>query len=290
MADAPSFEEIMQFDPFPQDAGGEPEPVADDTGQAGEEDDQKQPEKKGAAGQEPPKEEPVEEEEPKPALTQQPPAPDLAALMAGLPNQIANAVSTATRPAEQQVEKPAGNKFNLGMPPALVAALRSEDPKEFEQGVGAMVNGVANHVWNSTMEHIQNELLPAIPRMIQSYVEQQKQQQDIAGDFYGTYKNLDHPSLRPLVQHTGMLIAQEGAAKGIVRQWDAALRDEIAERIYTTIPALRPAAKAANGGTPPPKKKFAPGGGSRAGNSGGNQAENEMLDVMGIFGPPAGRG
>lgn len=255
----PSFEDILQFDPFESGPG----------------EDQEQAEPQ-AEQQAPP---PAEQAAAPPAVppTQQ---PDLRQLINEQTNQLAGVLRSQQTPAQAPPQQPS-QRFNLAVPPQLTAALRSEDPQQFEAGVGALINGVANHVWNSVMEVVRNDIMPSIPRVIDAQMQTLQRQQTVATDFYGKYPQLSSDALRPLVQQVGAQIATEFAQAGRDLNWGEQIRDAIAERVFQAIPALRQQVQQATA-QQGRRQSFATGNGSRPPPVSSNP-QQEMMDV--IFGP-----
>lgn len=255
----PTFEDIIHFDPFEESGSGEVE-----------------------SAPEQPVEAPPPPEAPTPPPTQQ--QPDLRQLVQEQTHQLTAALRQPPPQPQQQQGPPL--KFNLGVPPALTAALRSEDPQQFEAGVGALINGVANHVWNTVMDHLQNQVIPSVPRMIDQHVNSIQRQQSVAQDFYGKYPQLGNPGLRPMVQTIGAQIAEEFARAGHSLEWGDQIRDAIAERIFQMIPALRQAQQVAQQPAPSPQRRFSTGNGTRPPRGGDSTLQSEMEAV--IFGPRNG--
>lgn len=264
----PTFEEILQFDPF-------------DGGAAQQEPQQQKepPEGQQAPEQPPPAEqEPTQEEPPLAAQPQPAPRPitqsDLEATLMRQAAHIAQAVQPQAQQPQQQL------KFNLGVPDQLLSALRSEDPAEFKAGIGAMINSVANHVWNSFVQAVQNELLPAIPRMIDQQLSSSREQENVGRDFYGKYPQLNNPMFAPMIQSVGAALAQEYAAAGRSLAWSPELRDHIAERIFGVLPQLRQGPQQAAPTTR--RSSFSTGSGARPAPAAAGP-ENDMMEM--IFGP-----
>lgn len=285
--EGPSFQEILQFDPFSApETGGEAPPAGDGTPPAeggtpppapsGEENPGGQQSADGTPAPQPGAVAPPGE----------PPKPTSQADIEAAIRQIPDAIRAGLeRVQPQPISQPAATepKFKLGVPDALVNALRSEDPKEFSAGVGAMINGVANHVWNAFQDHLEKNIGPAIPRMIENYVQTVQRQQSVATDFYGQYPQLNIPELMPVVQAVGATIAQEYARAGRQLDWSPQLRDAIAERIFQRLPMLRGQPAAAQ---PPARRAFSTGNGARP-PAPGNTPQDDMVQVL--FGGPGVR-
>lgn len=272
----PSLQEILQFDPFPSGGEGGDPPAGDPPPSGGTpppapSDEENQEDVLQTGGEEPPA--------PPPPV---PPTPVSRQDLEQLISRQTEVITRATTPPAPQPQAPQ-NRFNLGVPDALVNALRSEDPQQFTNGVGALINGLANHLWNEMSAHLKTqmeELTNSVPRYIDSYASQARQQEDVARDFYGTYPQLDSPMLKTMVQTVGSQIAQEWAQSGRSLSWSPQLRDEIANRIFTHLPMLK---------APPqqqqqrqPRRAFSTGNGTRP-PAQTNSPENEMLEM--VFGP-----
>lgn len=221
---------------------------------------------------------------PDPAMTPAPvQAPNLEQLFREQTDAIRSAVAARpAAPAAPTAEAPAAPKFNLGIPPQLIDGLRSDDPKEFALSMNAVVNGIANHLWNTFNQHLESTVQPSYRNMIQEVLQSQQTQAQVAQDFYGKHANLNNPTLRPLIQQAGVEVAQARMAAGKSVAWSEELRDEIAEKIYSVLPALRPAAAGAQPPASPapgaPKPRFAAGGGAPpAAPSGGDAFGADLL-------------
>lgn len=281
----PSAADIMAFDPFGpanDTPAGEVVPAGDTPAPKPAE----EPSKQGApaaatpplkAGEQPPvdpaKATPsaADPNAPKPAPATPAPAPqpqaaDLAELIRQQTETIQAALQTPKGPAEPAAPKPP--KYELGIPPQVLNALRSEDPAEFAGGMHAVINGIANRIWDDVNTHVQEFVRQSVPAMISSAQDSRSTQEQVATDFYGTHPNLQNPVLKPLIQNVGLQVVQQRQSQGKPIAWNAELRDEIAETIYASLPQLRPAAAQApaapNGSAAPaPKPPFASGGGVR---------------------------
>jgi len=269
----PTFQEILQFDPFEEGSDSSAE-GGGETPESGEE--------KPAGGEPPPPQEaPVEGGAPPPSVGE-PPKPvsqaDLESLIRQQTETIRAAVQRPPEPARPAVAAP---KFNLGVPEALTTALRSEDPAQFQAGVGALINGVANHVWNAFSEHLEKNVLPAMPRIVEGFIESARRQEAVATDFYGTYPQLRIPEMAPVIQAIGAQVAQEWYQQGRDLSWSQGLRDEIANRLFQRMPFLR------NLQQPQPtqqrRRPFAAGSGTRPAAE-PDSPQRDMMEM--IFGPP----
>jgi hypothetical protein len=277
---SPSFQEILEFDPFE----GGATPAAEPPSQSAEGGDQTaaSPASSGddngrgqqASG---------DSLSPAPAApTPQPPTPvsqaDLESLMRQQTNTIAAALNR--QPQQQQTPSAPPNKFNLAVPDQLMGALRSEDPAEFKAGVGALINSLANHVWEHFRQAVQGELLPMIPRMIEQHTSSAREQESVGRDFYGTYPQLQNPMFAPMIQTVGATIAEEYARAGRSIAWGPELRDEIAKRIFSVLPSLREQQQQQ---APQNRRTFSTGNGSRP-PAPTDRPQEEMLQML--FGGP----
>lgn len=176
-------------------------------------------------------------------------------------------------------------KFNLGIPPQILNAIRSDDPTESAAGLHAVINGVANAVWAESERMVQTaiqQLTEGFPRVIEQHSAMRDMQRKVHEDFYGKYPMFKSEAFGPLVQNVGVLVGQEFAQQGKPIQWGDAMRDAIAERLLTMFPQMRPAAAAAKPGetaeTDPKKPRFTAGGSSPPGGTGTKADEfSELL-------------
>ena len=273
----PSFEEILQFDPFNGEAEGEiaepsKDPVVESTaappGDSGEE--------TGGAGakaqssQQPPTAPaPAPPLPPTPALTQA----DLTAAMSRL--------ADAVRPQPQQQPQAPQLRFNMGIPDELTSALRSEDPGQFKAGVGALVNSLANHIWSNFQQDVQQNLVPAIRQMLESHTSAVSQQESVGRDFYGTYPSLNRPELAPLIQTVGAQLAREAVSMGRSLDWSPQLRDEIASRVFAIVGGIQQ--PAAPQPSPAPRRPFSTGNGTRPTQATATPADDMQAMIFGRF-------
>lgn len=283
----PSIAEVMAFDPFaPENKAPEKEAAktGDEAGTVAAETDPKAPVVPVTAKSPVAPVDPKAPKAPVAPVPPVPPKPDPAASGEAALRETAQAIRdlvAKTAPAAADKPEPTAPKFNLGIPDQLLGALRSEDPAEFKLGMTSVLNGVANHVYNTIQESIQKEFLPAIPQMIERYVENIRQQQAVATDFYGAYPSLANEALKPFVQQVGAHIAQQRAAAGKSLAWGPELRDEIANYIFEQIPALKVAPAAAP--VPPVKpngKHFTTGSSARPEVPAANSAMQDMHSVL----------
>ena len=274
----PTPADVMAFDPFGPKSTQTPDP-ATDAGKPGE--TGKPAEGDGAvpAGGQPgatPAPGTPASTTSTPATPAQVPPQDLSQLTAAIREAIATPKAT---PAAQ--DAPSAPKYNLALPPEMLNALRSEDPKEYGTAMHAVVNGIANKLWMDQMEYVQKELLPGINQLVLGHIQAQQQQQQVAQEFYSTYPQFQPQAIRTLVQQAGLVVAQTRQAAGKSLAWSPELAAEIAETVYQTVPQLRPAPgteKKPNGSAS--KVPFSTGTGARPATAGAKTPADEMLELV----------
>ncbi len=274
-----SVQDILAFDPFaPAKPDAPPEPPAAKPADV----------KGGAPASTPPKDaaKPPPGAPPSPAppaAPQKTPEQLIAEHTASIRQMLERGpVSQPAAPVTPAKPEPEAPKFNLGIPDQVLAAIRSEDPKENSLAMHAIVNGVANAVWREAQELVRqnvHEVVQAFPRIIEAHMAARQTQQEVYTDFYGTYKQFSAPEFVPLVQATALQLINEKQASGApIQGWTAEFRDEVANRLFARFPMLK--------GTPqppaPPKpRSFATGanGGARPAMEPG--PVSEMLAILG---------
>jgi len=134
-------------------------------------------------------------------------------------------------PKEEGVKIPA---YNFNIPDKLVEALTSTEVPVFKQGVIALIQGMAGAVHAQMINHVSEMFEPkfrSIPEQIMQTLQAQAQNNAVADDFYGKYKELNHPQLHGIVLQTATAIAKEKNLTG----WSEELRDETAKRVKDII-------------------------------------------------------
>lgn len=180
--------------------------------------------------------------------------------------------------------KEAAPKFNLGIPPQILNAIRSDDPTESAAGLHAVINGVANAVWIESQKMVQaavEELTQGFPRIIEQHSTMRDLQRQVHDDFYGKYSMFKNEAFAPLVQNVGVLVGQEFAKAGKPIKWGDEMRDAIAERLFTMFPQMKVAAAAKPSETlvqPEKKPRFNAGGSSPP--SGTGTKIDEFSDLL----------
>lgn len=166
----------------------------------------------------------------KPAASATPEVPDAAYRQ--IADQLATIAASAARPQNVEPENTGPKKpaFGFNIPDPLVAALSSQDPVEFKQGLGAFAQGVAQVVFEQTIAYqdsLYKPQLESLPSLMLQAVQQMQHNKSVEQDFYGTYKELDNPMLRPVVKQVATQVASELGKSA----WDAELRDATAKRV-----------------------------------------------------------
>lgn len=144
-----------------------------------------------------------------------------------------------------KVEEPApaaepDNYFaDVQIPPALLAAVRSEDPQESAAALNLVVQGTANLAFKKMQGALGEFIQRGLPQILQNYQSHVQTATDVRKDFYGTYPQLDKPELAPLVTNvTQQVVAEMGPAfKGT---WSLELRDKVAERVIGLLSGFQP--------------------------------------------------
>lgn len=125
-------------------------------------------------------------------------------------------------------------EYNFTVPDKLIEALTSTEVPTFKKGVEALIQGMAAAVHYQMAAHMKAMYEPkfdGIPQQVMQMLAHQGESKRIETDFYGTYKELDHPQLRPMVQATAEKIAKE---KGI-KSWTPELKEETAKQVKALI-------------------------------------------------------
>ena len=270
----PSAKQIMDFDPFGPHESDEVIPSRDGSeGEAGQSAEGEGQAQAGAESSPTPA-----QAQPTPA-TQQPQVTPQDQQLAALTQAIRQAI-----PPAQTQQQPAGEPaphYNLGIPPQLLTAMRSEDPVEFGTAMHSVVNGLANKLWTDFQGAVQRELLPQIGQMVQGHLQSLQQQAQVANEFYGKHTALAAPVFRPLVQQAGLAVAQYRAAKGLPLAWGPELADEIAEYVYAQIPQLRQQQQPPAQTQPKTNSRpFTTGQGARPAAAGQKTPADEMRDLL----------
>lgn len=227
----PTPEDFLRFDPFAPENAPAPTPPATGTPPA-------------AAPTDPAVQPPT------PQLPATPPAAPPPPPAADLGTQIAEAVN---RLVDQRTQPPADPEappnpipdYNFEIVPQLAAMLDHEDPAMRHRGVAYAMQATALTVHRNVHKQFEtsfNQLVDALPRVIEERVATMNHQREIYSDLFGTYPTLNTDLARPLVSRIAQVV-WEREFKG--QRWSPALRDRIGQ---VAIEAFRQS----GGYVPPP--------------------------------------
>ena len=155
---------------------------------------------------------------------------ELVALRARVAQQAAPAEQQRGRQEQQERKAAPFPDYNFGIPDELLNLLSSENIADRRKGLGAALKGVAMNVHAEVRKEMES-VLRELPRLVDGSYSQRAQLEEAQRDFYGTYKGLDHPSLRPLVMQIGSALVEKTGATA----WSPQLRDAIAVEVAKTL-------------------------------------------------------
>jgi hypothetical protein len=139
----------------------------------------------------------------------------------------------------QNSDQPSIPNYAFRVPDQLWDQIESDDPNERRQGIGQLLQGVAQAVHQQVQteyqQQLQNLRQQELPQTIQQTVQQREQQREVYQDFYGTYPDLNHPELRQVVQNAGQQEASLRQARGQSVEWGPDFRDAVAQRVYSVL-------------------------------------------------------
>ena len=281
-ASGPSLKDFMDFDPFePSDEGKAPgpsdEPVDDKAADALPAKSQDQPQ--GSAPQ---------------GGAEDPVLRELARINETLAANQQRQTYHIPPQQPQAPKAPAGPRFNLEIPQQILkAVIHSEDPEERAVGLAALVNGLANTLYNDISAEFrasQRQLYDALPTVHQRLSQEQVEQHRAASDFFGRFNTLrPTPQMMRLVADEAKQLATElwhGGYRNL--QWDENFREALGQRIHAGLGLQFPqkGVQQPQGGYAPrqPKKaQFAAGGDAKGGQE--RRAPNsEMQEIWDVFG------
>jgi len=187
---------------------------------------------------------------------------------------------------------PQGPRFNLEIPQQILkAVIHSEDPEERAAGLAALVNGLANTLYNDISAEVranQQQMYQALPQVHQRLNQEQVEQQRAASDFFGRFTNLQPtPQMMQFVAAEAKQLAVEQWRAGNRNlQWNDEFREALGYRIHAGLGLQFPQRAPAPGAQAPraPKRpQFAAGGDAKgsSANSAPNQEVKEIWDVFG---------
>ena len=221
-APEPTPEDIMKFDPFGPMVEEKPKPKVEDAGKKVE----PKVEAPAAAPVAPPVQKSSRETE-------------LEGQIAALKSVIER---STTQPQPQAADKPAGQpepKYNLAIPEPLIAALRSEEDKDFGLAMNSIVNGIANRIYQDVKAEMsqQAEQLPMkVQEVLHNVTTAQQRTEQVRRDFYGTYPHLNNPVLYPMVQQAAAQVAAHWQQQGKPLEWNQEFMGHMAQLIHQVIP------------------------------------------------------
>ena len=152
----------------------------------------------------------------------------------------AKAAPADTAPAGPAATVPA---YDVNIPDQLMQMLDSEDQGHRRAAMAALVKATAQTVHQNVMQHVEQHINETVPGMVTGQVGQGNLQTEVFKDFYGSFKDLNNPRLRPLVVAEAIALSQETG----VTTWSNAFRDALGARVKALIGGNGNAA----GGLPP---------------------------------------
>lgn len=133
--------------------------------------------------------------------------------------------------------QPDPTQYAFNIPDEVVNAIRSDDMQLAKQGLSTLLGGMAGAVHERMYESISTGLTPIIERTMHQHASEQGRRQAMHQDFYGTYKVLDHPQIKPMVAAAANQIAQEWGTQ----EWSPQMRDEVYRRVVGTLNSVQTA-------------------------------------------------
>jgi hypothetical protein len=288
--EGPSLKDFLDFDPFEPSSGSAAEGQAKEPADTGA---QAPPATEAAGDALPPKSEQQPQGSTAPRAAEDPVLRELARINETLAASQQYAAQAAYAPPQPTAQS-AGPRFNLEIPQQILkAVIHSEDPEERAMGLAALVNGLANTLYNdisSEFRASQQQLYSALPQVHQHLTREQSEQQRAASDFFGRFT-----TLRPTRQ---MMELVAGEAKALAMeqwraghrnlQWDENFREALGQRIHAGLglpfPQRGVAPPAQQGAIQraPKRAQFASGGDAKGGNE--RRAPNaEMQEIWDVF-------
>jgi len=164
--------------------------------------------------------------------------------------------------------------YDFDIPNQLIEKLTSDKVEDFKVGVQALAKGIAGAIHAQMYGHLKKTYDPrleGLPAQAMQMFQAYQQNLAIANDFYGTYPELNHQPLRPVIQKLGEDVAKELGKK----EWDQELRDEIAKRAMAML-KMQPKAKES---TPTPPKML-PSSGARTAPSSADQVVRDITETL----------
>ena len=277
----PSVRDFLDFDPFePADAGKATAPS----------DEPAQPPAGDAL---PPTDQQTEQPPASAQRAEDPVLRELARINETLAASQQYAAQSAA-PQQQPTAQRAAPRFNLEIPQQILkAVIHSEDPEERAMGLAALVNGLANTLYNdisSEFRQQQQQLYQALPQMHSRLSQEQTEQQRAASDFFGRFT-----ALRPTKQMMD-LVAGEAKALAVEQwragnrnlQWDENFREMLGQRVHASLGLQFPGRgqQPQPPGVPParqPKRAQFASGGDAKGRNERRAPSTEAQEIWDVF-------
>lgn len=237
--------DILNFDPFEKDLGGEEESEDESEPEASVPTSEGTTKAKGKDAEAPRPEQSKEDDESVQLRAQVQQLSSQLAAMQQLMAQQHTSGPTQQQPQGQQQQAPEQPKFNVQVPPQLLELLDSEEPGHRAQGITALINGTAQVAYEKAMADLRSEFEQKFEEVQNNTVQtfqSQTQSERIASDFYGKYSDLSDPTFRPVVQAVAQELQNEYLAQGKPVAWSEQFRDQLALRVYQKLRWQQPQA------------------------------------------------
>jgi hypothetical protein len=151
-------------------------------------------------------------------------------------------------PAEpEEPEGPPVPDYMFEVPDQLLEMVRSEDPNVQKAGLAHMIGGMAQAIHRKMYGELQNSLTPVIDQRVNVVRSEADRRRAMHDDFYGTYKFLDNPRLKPMIA----TVATQVAAEWRTNEWSPQMRDEVYRRVVDDLRTVAAAAGSAPVELPP---------------------------------------
>lgn len=183
----------------------------------------------------------------------------------------------AAAPVQQQQQDDELPAYQFQLPVELRKLLDSEDAGERAQGMQYALQGLARLIHSNLREEYRGYMKsnqPDVASTVQTIMAHRQQQQEIFNDFYGAYKDLNHPALHQVVLSVGQQVYKEHPGL----QYNNQVRDEIARRTYAILGRQMPKA-----GKPAAARKGPAMVGSQGGAAARPNGAAAPNSVQGIF-------
>lgn len=178
----------------------------------------------------------------------------LRALEAGGQPQPGQPAQPGTQPA--QPGAPAEEApLRLVVPDTLFAALNSDDPNEFRQGLNVLITAVAQNAVQEAVKKADALVQSRMGEVVQT-IQGGKQVEEMETKFFERFPQLNNQLYRPLIQQT----TEEKYKLFPHAAWDEVMMDAVGATVQQKLQALgvpveQPAVQPAPGGQAPPTPK-----------------------------------